>query len=737
MSSSQIYSAKYSGVDVYEFIHPTGSIMKRKTDGWVNATHILKAANFPKAKRTRILEREVIKDTHEKVQGGFGKYQGTWVPLEIAKRLAEKFEVIHELKPLFDFTQEDGSASPPRAPKHHHAPKSDSAKKRGSKNVSGVVDKTGDSYNPSKPLVPHAPKKRGRPPREKQVLEEPKISLSKSQNDVIYPRPSIPSSTITTNQLPSIHSPLDKAINLDISRIREQPFKELNIDDGLSSDIEENNKIIKHRTSRSSSSSLPSSSSGFSTIMPFDQRVGTGTSPITTMLPRFSTQFRSQTSDINFKINEYLSSLVDYFISNDDQNDNIPPAELLNPPLNASPLIDTWIDQEHHTAFHWACAMGDLPIIDVLLQAGSNIHALNKYGETPLMRSSIFHNSYTKRSYLQIFQLLKDTVFELDLHSQSLIHHIVKRKSSAPSATYYLDIVLSKIKDSLPQYRIKSLINQQDDKGNTALHISAKNGDIRFLQTLVNNGALSTIKNQEGLTPTEIWNKVVGVSHQLISNQEILSNNFSPLHTINLNGESSLYYSSKAAANIIQYIPEVVKLMKATADSYQIISKARNEDIVNLEKTLKSISKTISSVEHKIMTELESNSIDNNITTLTIWETKIKDLKEKLSKLKKYALYKLEKNQSERLNELIKRADFLKDGESEVIKEEKIDLLRSISLLQISRKRKINKLLKVQYDNSKIFKYRKMISQGTDMEPQEVDKYLDMILKTLTNENHT
>nr|1L3G_A Chain A, TRANSCRIPTION FACTOR Mbp1 [Saccharomyces cerevisiae] len=123
--SNQIYSARYSGVDVYEFIHSTGSIMKRKKDDWVNATHILKAANFAKAKRTRILEKEVLKETHEKVQGGFGKYQGTWVPLNIAKQLAEKFSVYDQLKPLFDFTQTDGSASPPPAPKHHHASKVD------------------------------------------------------------------------------------------------------------------------------------------------------------------------------------------------------------------------------------------------------------------------------------------------------------------------------------------------------------------------------------------------------------------------------------------------------------------------------------------------------------------------------------------------------------------------------------------------------------------------------------
>lgn len=54
--------------------------MRRQSDNWVNATHILKAAGFDKPARTRILERDVQKGNHEKVQGGYGKFQGTASP---------------------------------------------------------------------------------------------------------------------------------------------------------------------------------------------------------------------------------------------------------------------------------------------------------------------------------------------------------------------------------------------------------------------------------------------------------------------------------------------------------------------------------------------------------------------------------------------------------------------------------------------------------------------------------
>ena len=63
-------------VPVYEFNVEGNHVMRRRADHWINATHILKVAGYDKPARTRILEREVQKGQHEKVQGGYGKYQG-------------------------------------------------------------------------------------------------------------------------------------------------------------------------------------------------------------------------------------------------------------------------------------------------------------------------------------------------------------------------------------------------------------------------------------------------------------------------------------------------------------------------------------------------------------------------------------------------------------------------------------------------------------------------------------
>lgn len=123
--------------------------MRRRHDDWINATHILKAAGFDKPARTRILEREVQKDVHEKIQGGYGKYQGafvstclcdtkfesrpltmtllgTWIPLEHGEALAHRNHIYERLRPIFEF--QPGNESPPPAPRHASKPKAPKAK---------------------------------------------------------------------------------------------------------------------------------------------------------------------------------------------------------------------------------------------------------------------------------------------------------------------------------------------------------------------------------------------------------------------------------------------------------------------------------------------------------------------------------------------------------------------------------------------------------------------------------
>ncbi len=80
-AASPVYGAIYSGVGVYEMSCRQVAVMRRRYDKYLNATQILKVAGVDKGRRTKILEKEVQTGQHEKVQGGYGKYQGTWYVL--------------------------------------------------------------------------------------------------------------------------------------------------------------------------------------------------------------------------------------------------------------------------------------------------------------------------------------------------------------------------------------------------------------------------------------------------------------------------------------------------------------------------------------------------------------------------------------------------------------------------------------------------------------------------------
>ncbi|KAJ1965016.1 Transcription factor mbp1, partial [Dipsacomyces acuminosporus] len=124
-SANQVWSASYAGVEVFQQIYNGTAVMRRRRDSYVNVTQILKCAQFDKSHRTRFLEREIHTGIHEKVQGGYGKYQGTWVPLERAIALARQLSVYDALRHVLEYSPAPGEKPPtaPRSLESMHKPK--------------------------------------------------------------------------------------------------------------------------------------------------------------------------------------------------------------------------------------------------------------------------------------------------------------------------------------------------------------------------------------------------------------------------------------------------------------------------------------------------------------------------------------------------------------------------------------------------------------------------------------
>lgn len=113
--------ATYAGVDVYECYcrgKESNIVMRRIQDDWINITQVFKVASFSKTQRTKILEKESTDINHQKIQGGYGRFQGTWIPLEDAVGLVAKYKITEIVVLTLINFKSDPMNMPPRRSKN-------------------------------------------------------------------------------------------------------------------------------------------------------------------------------------------------------------------------------------------------------------------------------------------------------------------------------------------------------------------------------------------------------------------------------------------------------------------------------------------------------------------------------------------------------------------------------------------------------------------------------------------
>lgn len=203
----------------------------------------------------------------------------------------------------------------------------------------------------------------------------------------------------------------------------------------------------------------------------------------------------------------YGDELLDYFVQ---ASDDAPSGRLIPPSPPAIPgeyPPDRAIDDQHHTAMHWAAAMGDIPVVKMFLDRNADIGARNIRGETPLIRAVIFTNNHEKQTMPQLVDLLRDSVCIRDNFDGTILHHAAattQSHSRKKIARYYLDVLLSKLSQLLPPQEFSSFLNARDLKGDTALHIVARNNARKCIRTLLGCGAGGDLRNNQHETADEL-----------------------------------------------------------------------------------------------------------------------------------------------------------------------------------------------------------------------------------------
>lgn len=548
--------------------------MRRVKDDWVNATQILKSCNFPKAKRTKILEKGVQLGMHEKVQGGFGRFQGTWVPLPDAQRLASTYGLAPELAPVLYLDPSDPTIKinprikpPPKEPTpvkrkyvkkpkiHAETPTKPSFNRAHTTSLSvdvqdppaGQFELAGRARSASGP-VPFF--NNGQSPfylsdgslahstnQKSNVMESTASTASQSQmhpqyipdakqQDQRYAYPQDPQQfqpvhgTFHNYQLqapamlpqqqqqqmnqqmhPQMHqhpslfqameqhhrhnsSVSDGQMLFHVAQ-KNPPLGMMHVNQGhfVGHNYSFPNKLLSQSTNELShddlSSKPPSKESDTSISSNEDMSLKVST-PYTAPMPAYSAQ------------------LLRFF-----SDDLLPiPAFLYNPPFDFN--IDKPIDDEGHTALHWAASIGNYGMISLLLSKNANPLVVNNLGLNPLSKLISFNNCYEMRNFNRVLDDLETCLIHTDINGRTPLHYLMqfsKVKSKFDSLKYYLESIIYKLhamRDANPNSKIdllRNVINHRDVNGDTSLHLAVMASSAEFAKVLMLNGARDDLPN--------------------------------------------------------------------------------------------------------------------------------------------------------------------------------------------------------------------------------------------------
>ncbi|RKF59081.1 Start control protein cdc10 [Golovinomyces cichoracearum] len=538
-AAPQIYSAVYSTVDVYEMEVNGIAVMRRRKDSWLNATQILKVAGIEKGKRTKVLEKEILIGEHEKVQGGYGKYQGTWVKFERGVEFCKQYGVEELLRPLLTYDMgQDGSVAGRGiidTPTKEQAMAAQRKRLYNASTESRPNSQTGSIFKSILSTASHAVaainKARYDSPgprsRNNSTSRLRNFGSHPSQQQALNPQETS-SFSISSTSLEQNTANLNSVENFNVNQ--EIPYATSFSQTGrndLNSEYDEPPRK-RVRPSPRMTDSQPNTQDGTtSTLMrevsPNEPNEPFGQTPQQALyvnnhnIPLQPLHF-TPSSHSNAKKDLLLSLFTDYTQCNLSKHKGF---ETLSPED-----LDMPIDKTCNTALIWAATLARVDLLKHLIARGASIFRVNSAGETALMRSCLVTNNLEMGNFPRLLELLGPTIEIRDSKGRTVLHHIavtsaVKGRSQA--SKYYLESLLEfvvrgsgapfnhqpitdgrKLTPSIGIGRFMSeIVNVQDSSGDTALMIASRIGNRSIISQLIEVGADVSIPNRSHLTPAD------------------------------------------------------------------------------------------------------------------------------------------------------------------------------------------------------------------------------------------
>ncbi len=521
------------------------AVMRRRSDSWLNATQILKVAGIDKGKRTKVLEKEILVGDHEKVQGGYGKYQGTWINYKRGVDFCRQYGVEELLRPLLDYDMgQDGISAAGQG--GLETPTKEQAMAAQRKRFYNGIENRPPGQSPSGTFFKNI----------SSTAANAVSAMSKARFESPAPRPGSgnrrphpvrrPSQQMMGSQestylgssqqsMQSLHSESSFGGNGHADLTYSTPIGPYptQMQDGKNGEMLEPPR--KRMRPSSGHEFVQNVDGGYDTSM----RETSPTEPNESFM---------------YEQHEHLPPPVDFGIIGLDPLPQavgraaeekhqlltslfLDPAQTdfsKHPALSrlSGQDLDLPLDNTAHTALHWAATLARTSLLQALILKGASIFRLNGGGETALMRACVVTNNLDQSSFPELLEMLGPTIEMRDGRGRTVLHHIavssaVKGRSAA--SRYYLESLLEFVvrqgsvsnsqqnSFSAPQHPsapftskpiglarfMSEIVNARDKSGDTALNLAARIGNKSIIQQLLEVGADPGIANRGGLRPMD------------------------------------------------------------------------------------------------------------------------------------------------------------------------------------------------------------------------------------------
>lgn len=612
----KIYSAVYSNTNVYEMDVNGIAVMRRRHDSWLNATQILKVAGVDKGKRTKILEKEIQTGEHEKIQGGYGKYQGTWICFERGVEVCRQYGVEEVLRPLltYDMGQDGGVAGQGNfnTPTKEQAMAAQRKRLYNASNESRANGASGTFFKGISSTASNmvgiiskarfdSPGPRNRPGS----VQADRNGLARAPSFTRQP-------SMQGDELPnSQQSYMSEYNREDSSAYLSQPQSTQQTNGG--DNTEPPRKRARVTATPAESFAYAGSADAYANASAFP---GSPTEPNESFVyGQAGLDFHNAADgqnplpplrfEISTEAENKRNSLMALFMEtagNDqaryDALRSMSPAEL-----------DMPIDAQSHTALHWAATLSRMPLLRALISSGANPFRVNAVGETALMRACLVTNSHEHNSMPDLLDVLGSTIEVRDAKGRTVLHHIavtssvkgrsaasryylqcllewVVRQGSAPSSQVVQSNINASLASSAPTKLglarfMSEIVNAQDKAGDTALNIAAKIGNRSIISQLLEVCADPNLPNRQGLRPLDF-----GVGANTSGDAA--------------NGESmdgeltgAISSSQKSRESSDEIVSSITHLLTETASAFQGEMKAKQHTVDALHTSLRTDRKSV------------------------------------------------------------------------------------------------------------------------------------------------